>query len=135
MVHFSRLTGLTLLASLVLLHASAAVEPILDPRYPFRTDFANEHLPWYQLKPLEFPPYHSDHRVGGELVAADFIHRSGVFRINGSGQLVNFTMPHFGVAHTLNGAADLRDIPLGTGLLFFLHQDASGVLKSETALQ
>ena len=135
MVHFSRLTGLTLLASLVLLHASAAVEPILDPRYPFRTDFANEHLPWYQLKPLEFPPYHSDHRVGGELVAADFIHRSGVFRINGSGQLVNFTMPHFGVAHTLNGAADLRDIPLGTGLLFFLHQDASGEFTRATAMQ
>jgi hypothetical protein len=135
MLHFSRLTRLTLLAALALLSASAAAEPRLDPRYPFRTDFANEHLPWYQPKPLEFPPYHSDHRVGGELVAADFIHRCGVFRMNGTGQLVSFTMPHFGVVHALNGPADLRDVPLGTGLLFFLYQDASGEFTRATAMQ
>ncbi len=54
--------------------------PKIDPRYPFRTDFANAHLPWYQPKPGEFPPHHSDHRVSGELVSADFIHRTGQFR-------------------------------------------------------
>ena len=37
-----------------------------DTRYAFRTDFANAHLPWYQPKPLEFPPHHSDRRIGGE---------------------------------------------------------------------
>ena len=35
-----------------------AAEPEPDPPYAFRTDFANQHLPWYQPKPLEFPPHH-----------------------------------------------------------------------------
>src|SRR5437867_823794 len=54
-----------------------AEEPKLDARYPFRTDFANANLPWYQPKPLEFPPHHSDRRISGELVSVDFIHRTG----------------------------------------------------------
>ena len=138
MVYLSRLSLLTLLAPfapLALLSTSPAAEPRLDPRYSFRTDFANEALPWYQLRQGEFPPYHSDHRAGGELVAADFIHRSGVFRMNGTGQLASFTMPYFGMVHTLNGPADLRDVPLGTGLLFFLHQDANGEFTRAAAMQ
>ena len=35
-----------------------AEEAKSDARYPFRTDFANANLPWYQPKPLEFPPHH-----------------------------------------------------------------------------
>ena len=52
--------------------AFAADAPKTDPRYPFRTDFANADLPWYKLKPGEFPPHHSDRRIGGELVIAGF---------------------------------------------------------------
>src|SRR5271168_4338454 len=77
----------------VVLNAVDSTPPPLDPKYPFRTDHANADLPWYQLKPGEFPPYHSDHRVGGELVEMDYIHRRGVFRTNGSGELVKFTLP------------------------------------------
>src|SRR5271155_5376810 len=94
--------------------AAADAEPRLDPKHPFRTDSANENLPWYQPKPGEFPPHHSDHRVGGELVAADFIHRSGTFRVNRTGELVDFTMPPYGTVGYLNAEADLRDVPLGT---------------------
>ena len=101
-------------------------EPKLDPRYPFRTDFANENLPWYQPKPLEFPPHHSDRRIGGELVTADFIHRTGQFRMSKTGELVDFTMPPYGAINYLNAEADLRDVPLGTFFLFFLNQDAHG---------
>jgi hypothetical protein len=101
-------------------------EPKVDPRYPFRTDFANENLPWYQPKPLEFPPHHSDRRIGGELVTADFIHRTGQFRMTKTGELVDFTMPPYGSIGYLNAEADLRDLPLGTFFLFFLNQDEHG---------
>ena len=91
------------------LAANSAELPKTDAAFPFRTDFANEHLPWYQLKPGEFPPLHSEHRVGGELVEADFIHRSGQFRAEGTGELVDFTLPPFGTVMYLNTEADLRD--------------------------
>jgi hypothetical protein len=97
-----------------------------DPRYPFRTDFANPNLPWYQPNPLEFPPHHSDRRMSGELVSADFIHRTGQFRLSKTGELVDFTMPPYGAVNYLNAEADLRDVPLGTFFLFFLHQDKAG---------
>ncbi len=120
---------LLLLASVVVLHPSllfADEAPKTDPRYPFRTDFANSELPWYQPKPLEFPPHHSDRRISGELVSADFIHRAGQFRTSRTGELMDFTMPPFGSVIFLNAEADLRDVPLGTFFLFFLNQDAHG---------
>src|SRR4051812_27730528 len=54
--------------------------PRQDPRYPFRTDFANAELPWNQPKPGEFPPHHSDRRMGGALVSVDYYLRKGTFR-------------------------------------------------------
>ena len=100
--------------------------PKTDPRYPFRTDFANSNLPWYQPRPLEFPPHHSDRRISGELVSADFIHRAGQFRTSKAGELIDFTMPPYGAVNYLNAEADLRDVPLGTFFLFFLNRDAHG---------
>ncbi len=97
-----------------------------DPRYPYRTDFANAQLPWYQLEPLKFPPVHSDHRVEGELVQADFIHRRGRFRERLSGKLMDFTLLPAAWIYYLNAPADLRDVPLGADLLFFLYQDGDG---------
>ena len=109
--------------------------PKLDPRYPFRTDSANENLPWYQPKPGEFPPHHSDHRVGGELVEADFIHRIGQFRMNRTGELVTFKLPPYGNVYYLNAEADLRDVPLGTYFLFFLNQDEKGAFTKLATMQ
>ena len=97
-----------------------------DPRYPFRTDFANFNLPWYQPKPLEFPPHHSDHRVNGQLISADFIHRKGQFRMSKTGEVVEFVFPPYGSIHYLLAEADLRDVPVGTDFLFFLNDDGHG---------
>jgi len=97
-----------------------------DARYPFRTDFANAHLPWYAPKPLEFPPHHSDRRISGEIVSADFIHRTGQFRMSKTGELMDFSMPPYGAINYLNAEADLRDVPMGTYFLFFLNQDGRG---------
>jgi hypothetical protein len=97
-----------------------------DSRYPFRTDFANANLPWYQPKPLEFPPHHSDRRIGGTLISADFIHRTGQFRMSKTGEIVEFVMPPYASVHFLKAEADLRDVPLGTDFLFFLNDDGHG---------
>ncbi len=100
-----------------------------DPQYPFRTDFCNEKLPWYQLKPGEFPPLHSEHRIGGNLVEADFIHRTGQFRSIDTGELVNFKMPPFGLVSYLNTEADLRDVPMAISCQFFMYQDEKGAFN------
>ena len=106
-----------------------------DPRYPYRTDFANGNLPWYQVKAGEFPPMHSDRRITGELVEADFIHRSGVFRESVTGALHNFTLLPLASVVYLNAPADLRDVPLGTDLLFMLFQDETGAFTKAGTVQ
>ncbi len=106
-----------------------------DPRYPYRTDFANANLPWYQLKPGEFPPMHADHRVTGELIEADFIHRSGRYREVSTGRLRDFQLLPFGNVVYLNAPADLRDIPLGTDLLFMLFPDEHGAFTRAGTVQ
>jgi hypothetical protein len=114
--------------------AACAAEPV-DPALQYRTDSANAHLPWYQLKPGEFPPRGSAHRIGGDLVEADFIHRAGVFRMDGSGELVSFTMPPFATVNYVGGEGDLRDLPLGTHGQWFLFQDAKGAFTRLATVQ
>ena len=65
-------------------------------QYPYRTDFANHELPWYQLQPGVFPPLNSHHRASGELTKIDVQRRRGEFRPDGGGDLVEFTIPPFG---------------------------------------
>lgn len=134
-IFFLRISCFLLITLLVGQGAAPVFARQTDAKYPFRTDFANQNLPWYQLKTGEFPPYHSDHRVGGELVETDVIHRSGVFRMNNTGELVSFTMPPFGSIYYLNAEADLRDVPLGTYFLFFLYQDDKGVFNQVATMQ
>src|SRR3954447_21334192 len=96
----------------------------VDARYPFRTDFANTHLPWFQLRPNEFPPEDSAHAIGGELTAVDRINRTGVIRLDrtdaqsrGIWDLpLPFTMLPYGSVWYHGAPAELRDIPLGTHL-------------------
>jgi hypothetical protein len=123
---FSRFWHFSASLFCVLAGTALAAEEATDSRYPFRTDFANANLPWWQPKPLEFPPHHSDRRIGGELVSVDYVHRSGTFRETKSGELHDFVMPPYGTINYLNAEADLRDVPLGTFFLFFLNQDAQG---------
>ena len=112
--------------ALAVMHSVADDANKTDARYPFRTDSANANLPWYAPKPLEFPPHHSDRRISGELVSADFIHRTGQFRASKTGELMDFTMPPYGSVNYLNAEAELRDVPMGTFFLFFLNQDSRG---------
>ena len=98
----------------------------VDPDHAFRTDFSNVHLPWYRLRPGQFPPAGSEHVVAGVLLEADFLHRTGQFRRVEDGALVDFTMPPSGTVLYLNAEADLRDVPPGTLLHFSMYQDERG---------
>ena len=84
----------------------------LPAEFPYRTDFGNEALPWYQLQPGKFPPDHSEHQVWGELVTIDAAHRSGRCRIDVTGKLINFSLPPFGSILYHNAEAELEDIAL-----------------------
>lgn len=113
------------------------VRPALEEpvQYPYRTDFANETLPWYRLKPGEFPPFQSHHLVAGELVKVDLSGRSGQFRADHTGELVNFTLPPFGTVLYVNTEAELTDLLLGTRYLFYLHQDEQGAFIEATVIK
>ncbi|HYR57183.1 MAG TPA: hypothetical protein VEO95_01080, partial [Chthoniobacteraceae bacterium] len=95
-------------------------------QFPFRTDFGNEQLPWFQVRTGETPPPFSEHRVAGELVKVDAEKRTGQFRADRTGELVDFTLLAAGKARYLNADATLADIPPGTRCRFDLYQDASG---------
>jgi hypothetical protein len=78
-----------------------------------------------KTRPGQFLPAGSARRVDGELVAADFIHRTGQFRA-ATGELHDFMLPPQGVLRQRNADADLRDVPLGASCRFFLHPDVQG---------
>jgi hypothetical protein len=123
-----QLGAIGLLAAEPVAKPDATADPKVDARYPYRVSWANDHLPWYQLAPGKFPPDHSDRRYAGELVKVDAASRSGQYRKNSTGELVDFTMLPFGTARYLNSECDLRDIPVGTQMLFFLYEDEQGKL-------
>ncbi|MFO1483336.1 MAG: hypothetical protein U1F71_08275 [Verrucomicrobiaceae bacterium] len=74
---------------------------------------------------LTFPKFTDAKRVRGELVSADFIHRSGQFR-TGKGELIDFTMPPYAVMKYRGSEADMREVPLGTKMDFLLLPGVSG---------
>ncbi len=89
-------------------------------QFPFRTDYGNDKLPWYQLKSGVKPPPFSAHVVHGELIRAD------QFRTERSAEVVNFTLIPAGSVKYLHADAALADIPLGTRCYFHLYQDDQG---------
>lgn len=98
-------------------------------QYPFRTDYGNAHLPWYRLKAGVAPPPDSEHRAFGELLAVGADRRSGRFRLDNSAEEVEFHLIPGATVRSLNAAADLADIPVGTRYRFHLYQDDSGAFR------
>lgn len=102
--------------------------------YPYRTDFANEHLPWYRPQTGVFPPAESHHRVVGELLAVDAGGRSGRLRADVGGEIVAFTMPSYGWVLRAGAEAELGDIALGTRVSVLMHPDDGGAFTRATAV-
>ncbi len=103
-------------------------------QFPFRTDYGNAHLPWYQLKPGVKPPPFSEHLVLGELVKADAATRGGQFRVERTGELVPFTLIPSGVVKYLGSEAGLEMIPVGTRCRFHLYQDVRGAFTQASVV-
>lgn len=95
-------------------------------QFPFRTEFGNRDLSWYQLKPGVKPPPFSEHVVLGELLNVDAATRTGQFKTDRSGEVVNFTLLPEGSVRYLNADASLLDLPLGLRCRFHLYEDAQG---------
>lgn len=72
-----------------------------------------------------FPSKGSEKRMRGQLLSADFIHRSGTFRAE-DGTLTTFALIPSGIMRYHGSEADMREVPLGTHLTFLLHRDAAG---------
>ena len=95
-------------------------------QFPFRTDFANSHLPWYQLKSGVVPPQFSEHHVLGELVKIDASLRTGQFRADRTGEIVEFALTPDAQPKRLNADAKLEELPLEQRYRFHLYQDDHG---------
>src|SRR5271165_668953 len=117
----SRWTSLWMLCTALLL-GLPAVTAAADP--PYRTDGGDQTLPWFRLKPGEFPPPGSAHAVSGELIALDHVNRSGLLRPDrddtqrrGDWDIARpFVLLPYGSLRYHGAPAELRDIPLGTHL-------------------
>ncbi|MDB6117676.1 MAG: hypothetical protein JWO08_1457 [Verrucomicrobiaceae bacterium] len=95
-------------------------------QYPFRTEFGNEHLSWYQLKPGQPPPPASEHVVYGEVTKVNEDKHSGQFRTDRTGDSVGFNLIENASVRHLNSDAPLSDIPVGTRCRFHLYKDEKG---------
>ena len=91
----------------------------------FRTDGgSNDKLPWFKLKPGEFPPEGSAHYISGELIALDHVARTCVLRPDRNNSQrtddydipMPFTLLSFGSLGFHGAPAELRHIPIGTHL-------------------
>lgn len=80
----------------------------------------------------EFPPFDSARGIQGELISADFIHRTGALR-TAAGERMDFMMPPYAIMTYQGGEADLRDVPLGTEMEFLLLPDEQGALSQLVA--
>lgn len=98
-------------------------------QFPFRTDYSNAKLPWYQLKEGLKPPPFSEHVVFGELVKADAKTGSGKFMAELTGEEVNFTIIKRHTLKYLGADPQFAQLPTGQRYRFHLYQDSTGAFS------
>ncbi|WP_395731024.1 hypothetical protein [Prosthecobacter sp.] len=95
-------------------------------QFPFRTDYSNAKLPWYQLKEGVKPPPFSEHVVFGELVEADVKNGGGQFLAELGGEKVGFTLTKPHAIKYLGADVRFEQLPKGQRYRFHLYQDEKG---------
>jgi hypothetical protein len=95
-------------------------------QFPFRTDYSNAQLPWYQIKDEVKPPPFSEHMVFGELVQVDSKTGSGQFLTELTGKPVNFTLLKQHTLKYLGADPQFAQLPTGQRYRFDLYQDEKG---------
>ena len=117
--------ALVTLSSFVILVSSFAVTAP-----PYRIEGGDEKLPWYQIKPGEFPPPDAAHRETATLTWSNPYLRTGEYRPDSRVtdhliRMTPFTVLPCATILFHGAPADLRDIPPGTHvhLQLFLNAD------------
>lgn len=110
----------------------ASVRIFSEESLPYRTDGGNEKLPWFQVKPGEFPPEGSAHRISGELIELNHVERTATLRPDRNDsqrtddydKAMPFTFLPYGSMRYHGAPAELRDIPIGTHMhgLFYVDE-------------
>lgn len=95
-------------------------------QFPFRTDFSNEKLPWYQLKDDVKPPPFAEHTVFGQLVQVDAKTGGGQFLSELTGEPVNFTLVKHHTLKLLGADPQFAQLPTGQRYRFHVFQDEKG---------
>jgi len=101
-------------------------------QFPFRTDYSNAHLPWYQLKDDVKPPLFSEHIVRGELIKVEAATSTGQFRTERTGEIVNFTLIPKPTLKHLGKDTQFAMLPLGQRYRFHCFQDAKSQFSCVT---
>lgn len=95
-------------------------------QFPFRTDYSNLQLPWYQLNDdVKAPPF-SEHLSCGELALTDAKAGTGQFLTAKTGEPVNFTLVQKHTLKHIGQDAQFADLPLGQRYRFHCYQDTKG---------
>jgi hypothetical protein len=95
-------------------------------QFPFRTDYGNAKLPWYQMKDGVKPPPFSEHVVFGELVEVDVKNGGGQFLAEPGGGKVGFTLAKPHAIKYLGADVRFEQLPTGQRYRFHLYQDEKG---------
>ena len=94
---------------------------------PYRTDFGNRELPWFQVRPgMSRLPEYSAHTVMAELVSVDATARGGQYRLPGSDKVVAFTLLEKPVLKRLGNECTLEALAVGQLHRFHTYQDTAG---------
>lgn len=106
--------------------------------FPYRTDFGNRSLSWFQVEEGVTPPMYSEHLMFGDLTAFDPAAQSGEFKTELTGETVKFTMMATGSRFpSIRFQADNLEsrpkfppnLALGQRYRFHMYQDADGVFN------
>ncbi|WP_395735453.1 hypothetical protein [Prosthecobacter sp.] len=95
-------------------------------QFPFRTDYGNADLPWYQLKGDVKPPPFAEHVVFGELTKADAKNGTGQFLTELTGEPVSFTLIKHHTLKLLGADPQFAQLATGQRYRFHLFQDENG---------
>jgi hypothetical protein len=103
--------------------------------FPYRTDYSNRHLPWFQIREGSPLPMYSEHLMFGDLIAVDVANSKGEFKTEQTGEVVKFKLIDPGPrASAVRYRADsfegvrsrLADLQFDQRYRFHMYQDPQG---------
>ena len=104
-------------------------------QFPYRTDYGNRELPWFQARAGEPLPLHSEHVMYGDLTYTNESGNGGEFKLEPTGETVSFTLLdgdprsraiQYRSENFEGRGAKLTDLALDRRYRFHMYQDSKG---------